>query len=158
MIFSFIKTCTKINFCSTNACTDIGVHDFQIELIHDQLPLAVPCYDLLPVTDFTLVLLAKAFGYPRLPWVDGQWVQETRTYSLRYGWPAITSNSDFMRASCSPQSELTQRLRIGSGLLRRDPLSLRLYYVCSPGCQRDMLTWRHPRLPPPMRGSLVWHV
>ena len=40
---------------------------FQIELIHDQLPLAVPCYDLLPVTDFTLVLLAKAFGYPRLP-------------------------------------------------------------------------------------------
>ena len=39
----------------------------QIELIHDQLPLAVPCYDLLPVTDFTLVLLAKAFGYPRLP-------------------------------------------------------------------------------------------
>ena len=40
---------------------------FQIELIHDQLPLAVPCYDLLPVTDFTLVLLAKTFGYPRLP-------------------------------------------------------------------------------------------
>ena len=31
-------------------------NDFQIELIHDQLPLAVPCYDLLPVTEFTLVL------------------------------------------------------------------------------------------------------
>ena len=38
--------------------------------------------------------------------------------------------------------------RIGSGLPRRDPLSARLYYVCSPGCQRDMLTWRHPLLPP----------
>ena len=38
--------------------------------------------------------------------------------------------------------------RIGSELPRRDPLSSRLYYVCSPGCQRDMLTWRHPRLPP----------
>ena len=40
---------------------------FQIELIHDQLPLAVPCYDLLLVTDFTLVLITQAFGYPRLP-------------------------------------------------------------------------------------------
>ena len=27
---------------------------FQIELIHDQLPLAVPCYDLVPVTKLTL--------------------------------------------------------------------------------------------------------
>lgn len=26
----------------------------QLELIHDQLPLAVPCYDLLPVTEFTV--------------------------------------------------------------------------------------------------------
>lgn len=32
------------------------VDRFHIELIHDQLPLAVPCYDLLPVTEFTLVL------------------------------------------------------------------------------------------------------
>ena len=28
---------------------------FQIELFHDQLPLAVPCYDLFPVTDLTVV-------------------------------------------------------------------------------------------------------
>ena len=27
---------------------------FQIELFHDQLPLAVPCYDLVPVTELTL--------------------------------------------------------------------------------------------------------
>ncbi len=27
---------------------------FHIELIHDQLPLAVPCYDLLPVTELTV--------------------------------------------------------------------------------------------------------
>ena len=25
-----------------------------LELIHDQLPLAVPCYDLVPVTELTL--------------------------------------------------------------------------------------------------------
>jgi hypothetical protein len=28
--------------------------DISIELFHDQLPLAVPCYDLFPVTEFTL--------------------------------------------------------------------------------------------------------
>ena len=27
---------------------------FQIELIHEQLPLPVPCYDLVPVTELTL--------------------------------------------------------------------------------------------------------
>ena len=29
-------------------------NDFQIELIHEQLPLPVPCYDLVPVTELTL--------------------------------------------------------------------------------------------------------
>jgi hypothetical protein len=28
---------------------------FQLELIHDQLPLAVPCYDLVLVIEFTVV-------------------------------------------------------------------------------------------------------
>jgi hypothetical protein len=28
--------------------------DFQIELFHEQLPLPVPCYDLVPVTELTL--------------------------------------------------------------------------------------------------------
>ncbi len=28
--------------------------DFQIEIFHEQLPLPVPCYDLLPVTELTL--------------------------------------------------------------------------------------------------------
>ena len=31
-----------------------GLGVFQIELFHDQLPLAVPCYDLVPVTELTL--------------------------------------------------------------------------------------------------------
>ena len=83
---------------------------FQIELFHDQLPLAVPCYDLLPVTEFTVVQHTLAFGYSRFPWVDGRWVQDLRTYSPRYSWPAITSNSNFMGSSFSPQSELGQLL------------------------------------------------
>ena len=37
------------------------------ELFHDQLPLAVPCYDLLPVTEFTVIRLAAHFRYSRLP-------------------------------------------------------------------------------------------
>jgi hypothetical protein len=33
----------------TNDCCVV-----QLELIHDQLPLAVPCYDLLPVIELTV--------------------------------------------------------------------------------------------------------
>ena len=33
---------------------EIHVRIFQIELFHDQLPLAVPCYDLLPVDELTV--------------------------------------------------------------------------------------------------------
>ena len=50
--------------------------------------------------------LCRDFGYSRLPWLDGRWVQDLRTYSPQYSWPAITSNSNFMKASCSLQSEL----------------------------------------------------
>ena len=39
----------------------------QMELFHDQLPLAVPCYDLVPVTKFTFGHINADFGYPRLP-------------------------------------------------------------------------------------------
>ena len=38
------------------------------------------------------------------------WVQDLRTYSPRYSWPAITSNSNFMGSSFSPQSELGRLL------------------------------------------------
>jgi len=34
------------------------------------------------------------------------WVQGSRTYSPQYSWPAITSDSSFMRSNCRPQSEL----------------------------------------------------
>ena len=95
----------KLDFCITKW------YRFQIELFHEQLPLPVPCYDLLPVTEFTVVQYTLAFGYARFPWVDGRWVQDLRTYSPRYSWPAITSNSGFMRSSCRPQSELANGLK-----------------------------------------------
>ena len=37
--------------CNVSHCRDITL---QLELIHDQLPLAVPCYDLHPVTELTV--------------------------------------------------------------------------------------------------------
>ena len=41
-------------------------------MIHDQLPLAVPCYDLAPLTESSLGPLARNFGYPQLAWLDGR--------------------------------------------------------------------------------------
>ncbi len=38
---------------------------FQIELFHEQLPLPVPCYDLVPVTELTLgPAYAETSGIP----------------------------------------------------------------------------------------------
>ena len=39
----------------------------QIEMFHEQLPLPVPCYDLLPVTDLTVGHPRMDFGYYQLP-------------------------------------------------------------------------------------------
>ena len=82
----------------------------QLELIHDQLPLAVPCYDLVLVIEFTVVRREddlRALPTP-LTW---------RAVSTRLGnvftvtcWFTITSDSNFMWASCSPQSELRNTL------------------------------------------------
>ncbi len=37
---------------------------FQIELFHEQLPLPVPCYDLLPVTELTVGRQRRTSGAP----------------------------------------------------------------------------------------------
>ena len=48
----------------------------------------------------------RAFWYCQLSWCDGRWVQDPRTHSPLRGWSTITSDSSFMQASCSLQSEL----------------------------------------------------
>ena len=40
-------------------------------MIHEQLPLPVPCYDLALLTESSLGPLAWNFGYPQLAWLDG---------------------------------------------------------------------------------------
>ncbi len=42
-------------------------HPLQLEMFHDQLPLAVPCYDLLPVTEFAVVLHEAVLRAPPAP-------------------------------------------------------------------------------------------
>ena len=51
-------------------------------------------------------LATTAFRSSQLPSLDGRCVQGPGTYSPRHCWCAITSDSNFMQASCSLQSEL----------------------------------------------------
>ena len=55
------------------------------------------------------------------------WVQDLRTYSPRYIWPAITSKSNFMGSSFSPQSELGRLLL---GLAQGFPVATRCNGHC----------------------------
>ena len=71
-------------------------------------------------------------------------------------WPAITSDSCFMQAGCSLQSELGLCFW---GLLRiaPSPPSIKSHCsTCVAQAIRGMMTWRHPRLPPHcLRQSLL---
>ncbi len=44
----------SIEIHNIDVTNDPKITDVQLELIHDQLPLAVPCYDLLLVTELTV--------------------------------------------------------------------------------------------------------
>ena len=107
-----------------------------LELIHDQLPLAVPCYDLLLVTELTLVLnWIKPLGTSSSPELTGGEYKRRERIHRGLADPRLLA----IPASCGRVAahNLNWRKiwRIGSGLLRRDPLFFRLYYVCSPRCQ-----------------------
>ena len=106
---SFLYTITRVSTIEHFIRRWVFVLLPRKEVIHPQLPLRVPCYDFILVTSPTFALSNwKVFGYYRLPWCDGRCVQDPRTYSPRHGWYAVTSDSDFMRANFSPQSELRE--------------------------------------------------
>lgn len=44
----------RSTYSSVVPCKQIHYYRDHLEMIHDQLPLAVPCYDLVPVIEFTL--------------------------------------------------------------------------------------------------------
>ena len=57
------------------------------EVFQPHLPVRLPCYDLAPITGFTLGRSFRVtdFRRPRLSWLDGRCVQGPGTYSPRHG-------------------------------------------------------------------------
>ena len=57
------------------------------EVFQPHLPVRLPCYDLAPVTSFTLgsSYMVTDFRYSQLPWLDGRCVQGPGTYSPDHG-------------------------------------------------------------------------
>lgn len=119
----------------------------------DALLRLSPCYWIYPIP------LNAVFRYPQLPWLDGRWVQSSRTHSPWHIWFTITSNSGFMRSSCSPQSEL------GELLMRLAPpygLATHCNSHCNMCVAQDIKgpCWFDviPIFLPAERGGLLWHV
>ena len=60
------------------------------EVIQPQVPLRLPCYDLVPITEFAFGAVPPKVGQsdferPPLSWLDGRCVQGSGTYSPRHG-------------------------------------------------------------------------
>ena len=60
------------------------------EVIQPQVPLRLPCYDLVPVTELAFGAVLPRVGqsdFERSPlsWLDGRCVQGSGTYSPRHG-------------------------------------------------------------------------
>ena len=51
------------------------------EVIQPQVPLRLPCYDFTPVIDPAVDAFKGGLRRNRLPWCDGQCVQDPGTYS-----------------------------------------------------------------------------
>src|SRR3990172_6776966 len=66
----------------------LGMQEFWIllrkEVIQPQIPLRLPCYDLMLIAGSRLVRLAAGFSEPQLFPFDGRCVQDPRTYSRPY--------------------------------------------------------------------------
>jgi hypothetical protein len=125
------------------------------EVIHPHVPVRIPCYDLTPIIPPTLGLdkLARQVLVTFMVW---------RAVCTRPGnvftvvcWPTITSDSGFMQASFSLQSELRPALM---GFAPSRDLAALCTGHCSvfvaPGV-REIRTWHHPPLPPCYQGSLA---
>ena len=123
------------------------------EVIQPHLPIRLPCYDFTPVINPTFddVLLCRLDYRLRVLPTPMVW----RAVCTRPGnvftaacWSAITSNSDFMQASFSLQSELRQFFGICSTSLFCFPLFYCHCSTCVAQVIRGMMIWRHPHLPP----------
>ncbi len=72
-VFPAVEQHLRMSAISPLSC-DSDRHDlpfgrdrFQLDMFHEQVPLPVPCYDLLPVTDFTVARHEGEFRAPPAP-------------------------------------------------------------------------------------------
>ena len=92
----------------------------------------MPCYDFTPVTSPTFEPLKGNFGHYRLPWRDGRWVQDPRTYSpcrsdaRLLAIPASWSRVADFNPNWGKFFRICSTSRFGA------PLYFPLYHVCCP--------------------------
>src|SRR4030095_12122460 len=74
------------------------------EVIQPQVPLRLPCYDLVPIDRFIFGVCEDDFGCPDLSWLDGRCVQGSGTHSPRYSDPRLLAIPASCRrvAACNP--------------------------------------------------------
>ena len=123
------------------------------EVIQPHLPRRLPCYDFTPITDLTFDGWFHCWLPHRLRVLSTFVVW--RVVCTRPGnvftaacWSAITSDSDFMQASCSLQSELRACFWVWLHLAASLPSIKAHCSTCVAQDIRGMMTWRHPHLPP----------
>ena len=79
---------TALSKTHTSTILKFSRHTFsRKEVFQPHLPVRLPCYDLAPVTSFTLgsSYMVTDFRYSQLPWLDGRCVQGPGTYSPDHG-------------------------------------------------------------------------
>ena len=91
------------------------------------------------------------FGCYRLSWCDGRWVQDPRTYSPERSDLRLLVNPASRSRVADSHPNWDRFFGIGSVSRLGNPLYRPLYHVCCPRCQRAMLIWRHPLLPPRLK-------
>ena len=99
------------------------LHFFRKEVFQPHLPVRLPCYDLAPITSFTLgrPLRSQTSGAPGFHGLTGG-VYKARERIHRAMADARFSESSFMGSGCRPQSELRRILMIRPLLPATDSL------------------------------------
>jgi hypothetical protein len=117
-------------------------------MFHEQLPLPVPCYDLLPVIEFTVVLQSKILGTSNFLELTGGEYKTRERIHRGMADPRLL-------AIPASRGRLQTSIRTGVGFGDLLHLAVSLPSVptivsrVQPRASRDMLIWRHPHLPPP---------
>ena len=124
------------------------------EIFQPHLPVRLPCYNLAPV--ISLILNSSSYGHhlQTLPTPIAWWAVCTRSENVFTVtcWFTITSDSNFMRSNCRPQSELRRVL-----MIKRMLPCINCTRHCSTCVAlgiKAVMTWLHPLLPLSYKSSL----